>query len=215
MCMREEYVKKFYYLFWIFIVGCVAGWIIEGIFTFVRYGALINHSALVLGPFNVAYGFGTCLLSILLAKYKDDNYFKIFSIGFLGGTVLEYIMSWGMELVLGFTAWDYSSKFLNINGRVCLTYSIFWGILAIFWIKLIYPYLMKLIEKIDFSFGKKIMVGLLIFLAFDILFTFSAVLRARECERGIPPQNRYERFLDKTFNQKYLKNMYNNSWGDK
>ena len=120
-----------------------------------------------------------------------------------------------MELVLGFTAWDYSSKFLNINGRVCLTYSVFWGILAIFWIKLIYPYLMKFIEKLVYSLGKKIMVGLLVFLAFNILLTFSAVLRARECERGIAPQNGYERFLDKTFNQKYLKNMYNNSWGDK
>lgn len=215
MCMREEYVKKFYYLFWIFIAGCVAGWIIEGIFTFAKYGVLINHSALVLGPFNVAYGFGACLLSVLLVKYRDDNYFKIFWIGFLGGTVLEYIMSWGMELVLGFTAWDYSSKFLNINGRVCLTYSVFWGILAIFWIKLIYPYLMKFIEKLVYSLGKKIMVGLLVFLAFNILLTFSAVLRARECERGIAPQNGYERFLDKTFNQKYLKNMYNNSWGDK
>lgn len=176
---------------------------------------MINHSALVLGPFNVAYGFGACLLSVLLVKYKDDNYFKIFWIGFLGGTVLEYIMSWGMELVLGFTAWDYSSKFLNINGRVCLTYSVFWGILAIFWIKLIYPYLMKFIEKLVYSLGKKIMVGLLVFLAFNILLTFSAVLRARECERGIAPRNGYERFLDKTFNQKYLKNMYNNSWGDK
>ena len=77
--MKKENIEKLYNLFWIFIFGCVAGWIIEGIFTFVRYGALINHCALVLGPFNVAYGFGACLLSILLAKYKDDNYFKIFS----------------------------------------------------------------------------------------------------------------------------------------
>lgn len=215
MCMREEYIKNFYYLFWIFIVGSVAGWIIEGIFTFLRYGELINHSAVVLGPFNFAYGLGACLLSLLLVKYKDSNYFKIFGIGFLGGTVLEYIMSWGMELVLGFSAWDYSSKFLNINGRVCLTYSIFWGILAIFWIKFIYPYLMKFIKKMDYGLGKNMMIGLLCFLAFDILFTFSAVSRARECERGIPPENGYERFLDKTFNQKYLKNMYNNNWGDK
>ena len=65
MCMREEYVKKFYYLFWIFIVGCVAGWIIEGIFTFAKYGVLINHSALVLGPFNVAYLLNIKMIIIL------------------------------------------------------------------------------------------------------------------------------------------------------
>lgn len=215
MFMRKEFIKKFYYLFWIFIVGCFVGWIVEGVFSFLKHGIFMNHSALVIGPFNAAYGLSACFLSALLVKYQNDNYFKIFLIGFIGGSVLEYIMSWGMELVLGFSAWDYSSKFLNINGRICFTYSIFWGILAIVWVKLIYPYLIKLIDKFDYNFGKKLMVGLLIFLGFDILITCSAFARAREVEHGIPPGNQYEKFLDRTFNQKYLKNMYNNSWGDK
>lgn len=212
MFMRDEFIKKFYYLFWIFMVGCVVGWAIEGVYSLVRYGGLINHSALVIGPFNAAYGFSACALSALLASYQDKGYFKIFFIGFLGGSILEYIMSWGMELILGFTAWDYSSKFLNINGRICFTYSLFWGILSIFWIKFIYPFLIKLIDRFDFELGKKIMIGFLIFLAIDLLLTFSAVSRARKWEQGIPPNNSYERFLDQTFNQKYLKNMYNNSW---
>lgn len=207
-------MKKAYNLFWIFIVGCVVGWIIEGIYTFICHGLIINHSALVIGPFNVAYGLSACLLSALLVKYQNDNYIKIFLVGFLGGTVLEYIMSWGMELVLGFTAWDYSKHFLNINGRVCFTYSVFWGILAIFWIKLIYPCLIKLINKFNYHKGKKVMIGLIVFLIFDLLLTISAIYRARELEKNIPPRNWYESFLDKTFNKEYLKNMYNNSWGD-
>ena len=215
MVMKEEFIEKLYNLFWIFIFGCVGGWIVEGVFSFVRYGLIINHSAVVIGPFNMAYGLSACLLSALLVKYKDSSFFKIFWIGFLGGTILEYIMSWGMELVLGFSAWDYSSKFLNINGRVCLTYSIFWGLLAIVWIKVIYPFMIKFIKKIDFELGKKMMVFLIVFLLFDVLLTVSAIDRVREVEQGIPPSKHYERFLDNTFNQKYLKNMYNNSWGGK
>lgn len=128
MFIREEFIKNFYYFFWILIIGCVVGWIIEGIFTLIKSSILINHSALVIGPFNVSYKLTPCVISLLLVSYQDDSYLKIFVIGFLVGTVLEYIMSCGMELVLGFSAWNYFAKFLNINGTVCLLYSIFWGI---------------------------------------------------------------------------------------
>lgn len=213
--MRKKFKEEFFYLFWIFIFSCIAGWIIEGIFSFLRYGVLINHSAVVIGPFNIAYGLAACFLSFLLVKYKDDSYFKIFCIGFVGGTILEYIMSWGMELLLGFTAWDYSHRFLNINGRVCLLYSLFWGVLAILWIKVIYPFLLRFVQKINYSFGKKMMVFLIVFLIFDICLTLISVNRAREFERGIPPENKFEEVLDQTFNQDYLTNMYNNNWGAK
>ena len=59
------------------------------------------------------------------------------------------------------------------------------------------------------------MIFLIIFLVFDILLTISAIDRARDAEKGIPPSNFYEEFLDQTFNQKYLHNMYNNNWGGK
>ena len=78
MFMRKEFIKKFYYLFWIFIVGCFVGWIVEGVFSFLKHGIFMNHSALVIGPFNAAYGLSACFLSALLVKYQNDNYFKIF-----------------------------------------------------------------------------------------------------------------------------------------
>ena len=203
---------KLYNLFYIFIIGSVLGWLIEGIFTFIKKGILINHSALVIGPFNIVYGIGACVLTILLIKYKNAPLWKIFLLSFIGGSILEYILSFGMELILGFTAWNYSHKILNLNGRICLLYSIYWGILGIAWIKLAYPFIDKLIRKINVNFGKKLIVFLSIFLMADLLFTFSAIERAREKDVGIPPSNNYEKFLDNTFNTKYLKNMFNNRW---
>ena len=117
-----------------------------------------------------------------------------------------------MELVLGFTAWDYSNMFLNINGRICLLFSIFWGGLGILWIKILYPQIDKLLKKINPQIYKIIVIFLTIFLVFDIIFTISCVIRAREADKGIQPNNSYEKFLDKTFNSKYLKNMFNNNW---
>ena len=37
----------------------------------------------------------------------------------------------------------------NINGRICVRYSLFWGVLGVIWIKFIYPELIKFIDKID------------------------------------------------------------------
>ena len=155
--------EKVYYLFWIFIIGCVVGYVVEGIFSLIKWKEFINHSAVVIGPFNAAYGLGALMLSALLYKFKDDKVWKIFIIGFIGGSILEYIMSLGMELVLGFTAWDYSRKPFNINGRICVRYSLFWGVLGVIWIKFIYPELIKFIDKIDKKLGKKIAIGLSIF----------------------------------------------------
>ena len=205
-------MKKLYKLLYIFIITSICGYFVELVWSLVTKGILINHSAVVIGPFNFAYGICGVVLTLLLYKFKDESYLKIFLLSFIGGSILEYIMSWGMELVLGFTAWDYSNSFLNINGRICLLFSIFWGILGILWIKILYPQIEKMLNKINPKIYKIVIICLTIFLLFDILLTISSVNRAREADKGITPSNGYERFLDNTFNSKYLKNMFNNNW---
>ncbi len=199
-------------MLYIFLIASIIGWIIEGIFTLIIYGNFINHSAVVIGSFDMAYGICACFLTTFLIKFKDSSYHEIFLVGFIGGSIIEYIMSFGMELVLGFTAWDYSNYFLNINGRICLLFSIFWGFLGILWIKVCYPFIMKIISKITIEFRKKLAIIILITLIVDIFITISAVARAHDADLGIDPKNTYEEFLDRTFNSKYLKNMYNNNW---
>lgn len=206
--------ESLYNLFWIFIVGCVVGWFVEGVFSLIKWKEFINHSAVVIGPFNMAYGLGALMLTALLYKFRDEKNIKIFLIGFIGGSILEYVMSWGMELVLGFTAWDYSRKPLNLNGRICVRYSLFWGLLGVVWIKYIYPFIAKLLEKMDKNLGENLAIFLIVFLVFDIFFTGVAINRARNKEKGIEAKYKYEEVLDKTFNKEYLKNMYNDSWGD-
>ena len=205
-------MKKLYKLMYIFIITSICGYFIEMIWSLVTKGIFINHSAVVIGPFNFAYGICGVVLTLLLYRFKDESYLKIFLLSFIGGSILEYIMSWGMELVLGFTAWDYSDMFLNINGRICLLFSVFWGALGILWIKILYPQIEKILNKINPKAYKIIAISLTIFLVFDIGFTISCVNRARKADMGIPPNNSYERFLDNTFNSKYLKNMFNNNW---
>ena len=211
----EEKRLGFYELFYIFIFGCIIGYAVEVAWSFYRHGIFINHTALVLGPFDIVYGISAMVLSLFLYKYRDENVLKVYLLSFLIGMLLEYFFSLAMERISGFVAWDYSRYFLNINGRVCLKYSLFWGLLGVVWIKYIYPFVQNIINQFNKRFASYLMYFLIVFMLFDAFLTFNAVNRAREYERGIPPSNRYEEYLDDYFGIVYLDNMYNYRWGKK
>ena len=72
--------ESLYNLFWIFIVGCVVGWFVEGVFSLIKWKEFINHSAVVIGPFNMAYGLGALMLTALLYKFRNEKNIKIINI---------------------------------------------------------------------------------------------------------------------------------------
>ena len=139
---------NFYNLFYIFIITSIFGWLIEVLWTLIKKGVVINHSAVVIGPFNMVYGVCAVMLSLFLMKYKDKSNIKLFIYGFIGGTILEYILSIIIELVNGFPAWNYTGKLLNINGRVCLETMIPFGILGTVVVYLINPFFLNIVLKI-------------------------------------------------------------------
>ncbi len=201
--------------FYIFLISCLFGWLVEGIWTLLKKGVLINHTALVIGPFNIIYGFGGVCLSLVLYRMKDTKPFHIFTASFFTGTILEYVMSYLMEVTFGFVAWNYKSKPFNINGRVCLPYSLFWGILGLVWIKLIYPKLKAWIDKINTKESHIFMNIAVVFLIFDAILTIGCIDRGKKYEQGIPPQNKIEEVMDKYFGVEYLNNMFNERWNKK
>jgi hypothetical protein len=56
---------------------------------------------------------------------------------------------------------------------------------------------------------------MIVFLIFDEALTVQAIERAKEKDRGIEASNKYEEFLDNTFNRDYLNNMFNRRWNKK
>ncbi len=64
---------------------------------------------------------------IVSSHYFNQNHFTLFFSGYLIGSITEYLTSFLVELVLHTKWWDYSNNILNLNGRVCLLYSVFLG----------------------------------------------------------------------------------------
>ena len=171
---------NFYKIALILISGSFAGVVIEMLWCFIRHGYFESRAGLVYGPFNLLYGVGATALTLLLYKYRNRSASISFFGGIIVGSAVEYLLSWGQEKLFGSTSWDYSAVPLNINGRICLLYSVFWGFLGVMWIKSIYPRVAKVILKIPNKAGKIITIALTVFIVFDGIMSLGAVWRWSE-----------------------------------
>ena len=107
------------------------GWIYESIFCTIKAGKWENRGFLF-GPLCPIYGAGgvaiTAIADAFYAHGHDFLWWQVFIISFFGSIVLEYSTSWILEKLFHAYWWDYSDMPLNIQGRVCLLYSIGFGV---------------------------------------------------------------------------------------
>ena len=201
----------FYKLFWVFFVGCFAGVVLETIYCLIQRGHYESRVGLIYGPFNLVYGIGALCLSGALYQFRNRGRVFSFVGGFVVGSVVEYACSWFQEVCFGSTSWDYSNMPYNLNGRICLLYSIFWGILGIFWIKDIYPRMAKWILKIPNKIGKPLTWVLLVFMVFNSVMTLFTSLRWTARREGVEPRNAFEAYLDEHYPDERMQKIFANA----
>ncbi len=202
--------KSFYKLFWVFFIGCFLGVIIERLWCFVRFGVFEPRVGLIYGPFNLVYGVGAWALTMALYQFRNRS--KLFSFigGALVGSVVEYTCSWFQETVFGSVSWDYSNQPFNLNGRICLLYSIYWGLLGILWIKEIYPRMARLILRIPDRIGKPLTFVLAVFMVFNSVMTGLTALRWVNRRQGEPPRNAIEAYFDEHYPDERMQRIFSN-----
>ncbi|MEG2322495.1 MAG: putative ABC transporter permease [Bacilli bacterium] len=215
--MKKIFAKGicFNKLFYIFMIGSVFGAYYEEIACFIS--KMINHQPLVwqyfrgliYGPFSPVYGFGAVFLTILLVRKKRSN-ITTFFLAFLGGGFIEYITSFLQETFVGSISWDYSNKFLNINGRTTIIYMLFWGLLGLVFVKYIYPFISNLIEKIPYKTGTILTKILIVLMVFNMFISWTALFRQTRRHDGQPPITKIGEIYDKIYPDSFLKKIYSN-----
>ncbi len=158
-------------LFWYFLIFSILGLFIETIYCYATMGILESRKGLIWGPFCPVYGVSAAILILCLEPLKNKNVFCLFLYGFLAGSIAEYLLSYGLEAIYGMRFWDYTYTNLHLNGRICLQYSIYWGILAVILIKWIKPMLDKIIDKINPKVRNFLEIFIFIFLIIDCFVT--------------------------------------------
>ena len=193
---------NFHKLFWVFLIGSMIGCLVETIFAFVMRGGYECRASLMHGPFNLIYGIGALTLYIgveILKRKTKSKKWQVFLFGAVAGTVVEFISSWVQEIAFGAVSWDCSHLPLNIGGRVCLLFGVFWGLLALAWVIFLQPAFDKLIAKIPNALGKPSTWILCGFMIFNIVVSAAAVSRWLARAEGTLATTQVQVLLDKFY----------------
>ena len=195
-------------LFYLFVIGSFIGTILETIWAFCVDGHFEMRVGMVYGPFIPVYGGGACFLTAALYKLYKLNDTLVFVISAFVGAGLEYFSSWLQEQMFGTVSWDYSDTPFNLDGRTNLMYALIWGFLGLVWVRYLYPWTAKLIEKIPKRAGAIITTFLIVFMAFNGFMSVTATARWTQRTEGVPASNSFEEYLDEKFDNEKMEFLF-------
>lgn len=199
-----------YRVFWLFLIAGVAGDLIEVVFWLLTRGEIISRSSLVYGPFSLVWGLGAVLLTLAFHRMDDQSTARIILAGTVLGGVYEYICSWVQEALFGACFWDYRHLPFNLDGRVNLVFSLFWGLAALVWVRAAYPALCLLIYRVPRPRGRRMVRAAALFLACSTALSAAALCRMDQRRRDVPAAGVVSRFLDEAYPDSVLKERYPN-----
>ncbi len=162
--------------FAIFIFYSFAGWLIEVLISFIQKRKIINRGFLV-GPICPIYGTGALLLPFIVSSVETP--LVIFCVAVVGSAILEYVVSYLMEKIFRVRWWDYTDQPFNLNGRICVSAALSFGVIGVLMLKVITPALLGMIGSLPVAV-LYIIAGLLAaWLVFDILLSLWLIFGVR------------------------------------
>lgn len=135
---------------------------------------LINRGFLN-GPFCPIYGVGALLIVKLLSPFSD-NLVILFFASLLLTSLLEYLTGFAMEKLFHAKWWDYSHRRFNIQGRVCLGNALIFGVMGVVVMRLVHPFVMRLIQMIPSFLAPFLAAGLAVYFVGDTVVTIRTIL---------------------------------------
>ncbi|MCI1985094.1 MAG: putative ABC transporter permease [Lactobacillus sp.] len=157
-----------------FFAYAFVGWLWESGYVSVQKKHWVN-SGFLNGPIIPVYGFSMVAVLAAIAPWQN-NLLVLYLLSALVITVIEYVTSWLMELIFHARWWDYSKVPLNLNGRVALPISLFWGLGVVVIVKFLHPLVATGVTFLAGHYGIFAAIALLILGSFDFGFTLANAL---------------------------------------
>jgi len=146
-----------------FVIGAFIGWTLECVFKLIS-GHTDRTPGILNTPFCILYGLGTVALSLVINRITN-NFILLFILSMVVLTAMEYVTFILLKDIYGIKLWDYSDMTFRINEKVCLEFSLIWGLLGALYIKFILPILTNF-----FYLAQGAALASAIYLLFGIIF---------------------------------------------
>ena len=163
----------------LFFFYSAAGWLLESIYCSIGEKKIINRGFLT-GPVCPIYGTAAIVMTVLIYNPFKDKPLTVFLLGIILCDIVEYITSYVMEKLFAARWWDYTYELLNLNGRICLKHSLYWGVISVVFVKVIHPSVDRLYDKINGEYIFYIFIITVIVFMIDLA---NAVIKASDIRK--------------------------------
>ena len=181
--------RKFHKYLWYLIIFSILGLILECVINFIKAKTTDTPFLVTTGPFCIFYGIGAILTILCLQQYKGKK-IKLFIIGCILMSAIQYALSFILETIVGARLWNYTWSKFNINGRVCLEYAILWGIITVILIEVLKDFVDKIINLMKGKVSTIVDIILTMLIVVLIMFTiWSAKTYATRAKETLAGQN--------------------------
>ena len=160
------------------------GWILETVYASFIYKKYVSKQTLLKSPLCPVYGLGAVALMITL-KPVSSSYVLLFCGGFFVASSVEYLIAAYYEHFFKVKWWDYTNDKGNLDGKVCVHLSVIWGLITIFFFKVLLPPAEMLIASLDNYSKILISVFLLFFFAEDYKNTMKEIKKFTKKEKSL------------------------------
>ena len=169
------------YLLNSFFVYSIIGYIMEMTFAIIS-GVNNPESGVLYGPWTPIYGIASIIIILISEKlfknlhmdrWKETIIVFIITVPIL--MFLEWLGGTLIELIFGFTFWDYTDYKFNLGKYTCLEFGLIWGVMGIVFIYIIRPLIDKFVKKIPLWLTITLSTLMIIDLIIRILKEFNII----------------------------------------
>ena len=175
---------------WLFFVASFAGWVLETLTAAFKQKRFMNRGV-VNTPLCILYGSALVFITVFS---KDLDGFCLF----IGATLIATVFEWSaghlIEKLYHERWWDYSNRKWNLDGYICISASLIWGILSFLMVKWGNKIVLKGFYLFPHIIRKIIILALICILLLDILATWIVILRKNQ---NVDKWKKLDRWYDK------------------
>lgn len=154
-----------------FLIFSLLGFIMESVVY--KVSGSNSHSGVLLGPYTLVYGFGGLFVIII------NNYFTKININILLKlillflcftivcTLVEFIIGNLIHYIFDIDKWNYTDHKYHFGKYICLDLALTWGILSLVIIKILKPF----IDKVLLLIPNNTTIIIFTILIIDLLYT--------------------------------------------
>lgn len=160
-------IKTLFELCFLFFLYSFTGWILEVIQAAFNQKRFVNRG-FINSPLCISYGIGAVIITI---NTHEMTGLWIFLVAMIDATVIEWFGGHFIEHFYHERWWDYSENKWNLDGYICVSHSIFWGILGYLGVRFANSFIFTIYKMIPALIRHVIIFTLLTILIIDILAT--------------------------------------------